>query len=45
MYTISPGVLIAMASFQRAKMVELMTGHVSCITEVEGRALASLIEG
>ena len=26
-------------------MVELVAGHVSCSTEVEGRALASLLEG
>ena len=45
MYTISPSVLIAMASLQRAKMLELVAGHVSCSTEVEGRALASLLEG
>ena len=45
MYTISPGVLVAMASFQRAKMVELMAGHISCITKVQGRSLASLLEG
>ena len=45
MYTISPAVLIAMASLQRAKMVELMAGHISCTKEVQGRALASLLEG
>ena len=45
MYTISPSVLIAMASLQRAKMLELVAGRVSCSTEVEDRALASLLEG
>ena len=45
MHTISPSVLIAMASLQRAERVELVAGHVSCSTEVEGRALASLLEG
>ena len=45
MYTISPGVLIAMASLQRARRVQLVAGKVSCSTEVEDRALASLLEG
>ena len=45
MHTISPSVLIAMASLQRARRVELVAGQVSCSTEVEGRALASLLEG
>ena len=33
MYTISPSVLLAMASLQRTKMLELVAGHVSCSTE------------
>ena len=45
MQTISPSVLIAMASQQRAERVERVAGHVSCSTEVEGGALASLLEG
>ena len=45
MHTISPSVLIAMASQQRAERVERVAGHVSCSTEVEGGALASLLEG
>ena len=45
MHTISPSVLIAMASQQRAERVERVAGHVSCSTEVEGGALASLLKG
>ena len=33
MYMISPSVLLAMASLQQTKMLELVAGHVSCSTE------------
>ena len=45
MYTIPPSVLLTIASFQWTKMLDLVAGHVSCSTEEEGRALASLLEG
>ena len=45
MHTISPSVLIAMASLQQEKRMEPVAGQVLCSTEVEEGALASLLEG